>query len=61
MVIVYFFAMRFHERRGHWPLMKAQKSPVISSSDLSSQEDVDVAGKSAEIAPVTANIREICE
>lgn len=37
-VIVGFVLMRYHEKSGHWPLMKAKARPERPGSDSTSEE-----------------------
>lgn len=36
-VIAGFAAMRFHEVKGHWPLLKAKKHSSVAESDMTSR------------------------
>lgn len=64
-VIIAFVAMRFNEKKGHWPLMKPKKEVAVEGvdGDLSSDSDKAAAEKEFEktvdeVQPST-NIREI--
>ena len=59
-IILAFLAMRYNEKKGHWPLMKAK--PALSDdklSDSSSEEAVKVAysEKAADATGVLTNVR----
>lgn len=54
--------MRYNEKKGHWPLMKAKPaSPDDKVSDSSSEEAVKLANpeKAADAAGVLTNVRSV--
>lgn len=62
MIILGFLAMRYNEKEGHWPLLKAGKSsPKEEVNDTSSDEEASVGGKekAAEDEGVTTKVRSV--
>jgi high-affinity iron transporter len=49
-VIIGFLAMRYNEKAGHWPLMKAKKAPKMEESDSSSESGAELTADKKEPA-----------
>ncbi|KAF2230046.1 plasma membrane iron permease [Viridothelium virens] len=64
-VIFAFVAMRFHERKGHWPLMASKKNAVAEGADSESSSSTDKAGaregfgKSVNEVRPSTNVQEV--
>ena len=62
-VIIAFLAMRYNERKGHWPLMKPKTAPSErKASDSSSSEEgvgITYTAKSVEAQNILTKVRSI--
>lgn len=57
-----FLAMRYNEKKGHWPLMKANPTSNDDASNESGSEDgVDVAypEKDVEVGRISTTVRRV--
>jgi high-affinity iron transporter len=55
-VILGFLAMRYHETRGHWPLLKKKAKPEESLRTESDSESTDSAERRSESRVVAVNV-----
>lgn len=61
-MIIAFLTMRYNEKKGHWPLMKAKAaSPEEKANDSSSEEGVGITypEKSADADDIRTRVRSV--
>lgn len=60
-VIIAFFAMRYNERNGRWPLMKSKATSSDKVNDSSSDEETEIGNKEkgAETGNVMSKVRSV--